>query len=231
MGAELTLLHTSTSHVARFARLGAERSPHVALRQVVREALLRRALRAGGVDEGVRRDLACELEALARPGSVVLCTCSTLGAAAEAWAAAHATGPRSDGGAPGVVRVDRAAAAHAVGLGRRVAAVVSAPTSLAPTRALLEEEARRQGHPVRVTVALADGAWERFEGGDREGYLERVASEARALARGADVVLLAQASMEGAEALVGADVPVVSSPAIGLAHAVALLEARLRTAP
>ncbi len=72
--------------------------------------------------------------------------------------------------------------------------------------------------PVVITTHLVAGAWERFEAGDRPGHLALVAAAADALAD-VDVIVLAQASMAGAAELVTTAVPVLSSPAPGLAAA------------
>ncbi|QCX27580.1 hypothetical protein [Nocardioides jishulii] len=141
---------------------------------------------------------------------VVVCTCSTIGGLAE-----------SVGGA-GAWRVDRPAAGRAVASGRRVGVVVALESTVEPTCALLEEEAARAGVRPTVEVLLAEGAWAAWEAGDLAGYLERVARSARLLADRSDVVLLAQASMAGAVALLDdVSVPVISTPASAVEWAVA----------
>ncbi|RSS51048.1 aspartate/glutamate racemase family protein [Streptomyces sp. WAC06614] len=142
------------------------------------------------------------------PGAV-LCTCSTLGGVAEALA--------PELGVP-VLRVDRPMCAEAVRLGPRIAVLAAVGSTLGPTTALIEEEAGAA--PVRVRARVVDGAWERFEAGDTGGYLARVAAAADAVT-GADVIVLAQASMADADALVRTAVPVLTSPARGLAAALA----------
>ena len=136
----------------------------------------------------------------------MLCTCSTIGGVAEAAAA------RS--GVP-VLRVDRPMAAEAVAAGSRVVVLAALESTLAPTVALVEEEADRAGRPVDVRTVLVEGAWARFEADDTAGYVRRVADAADAVT-GADVIVLAQASMAPAGPLTTARVPVLSSPRPGL---------------
>lgn len=204
----LALLHTSPVHVPVFDALRDTHHPGLELRHLVEEELLDRARSEG--PEAVADDVRAALRrAVADGARAVLCTCSTLGGVAErAAGAAGAT----------VVRVDRPMAAAAVAAGRRVTVLAALESTLAPTRTLIVEEARRAGRPVEVRTVLAAGAWDRFEAGDTEGYLRRVAAAADAVtAAGADAIVLAQASMAPAAGLVATAVPVFSSPRAGLA--------------
>ena len=79
--ARLTFLHTSASHIARFDAVLAELDSSVTARHFVREALLTEARTLGVSDAGVQRQLREVLASLARTSPVMLCTCSTLGAA------------------------------------------------------------------------------------------------------------------------------------------------------
>ncbi|MFE5491701.1 aspartate/glutamate racemase family protein [Streptomyces virginiae] len=202
----LTLLHTSPAHVPVFDALRDRHHPGAALRHLVVPELLDRA-RADGprsVAPALR-----ELLAAAGPGPVLV-TCSTIGATAEALAPAL--------GAP-VLRVDRPMAAAAVRTGPRIAVLAALASTLPPTAELLAEEAG--GRPVSVVPHLVPGAWESFEAGDTARYLSQVAEAADAVT-GADVIVLAQASMAGAADLVTTSTPVLSSPGPGLAAALAL---------
>jgi hypothetical protein len=135
----------------------------------------------------------------------VLCTCSTIGAVAE----------EAGAGVP-VLRVDRPMAAAAVARGPRVVVVATSESTLGPTAALVEEEARAAGRSVQVRTLLVDGAWARFEAGDIDGYVRSVAAAADSVTD-ADAIVLAQASMTPAQRLTTTAVPVLSSPRPGLA--------------
>lgn len=205
----LALLHTSPVHVPVFEGLRDEEHPGVELRHLVHEDLLARA-RVEGPDAVADDVEALLVRAVAEGASLVLCTCSTIGAVTEARAAAV--------GVP-LVRVDRPMAAAAVAAGRSVAVVATLHSTLGPTRALVEEEAARAGRPVDVTTVLVEGACERFEAGDREGHVRLIADAVDAL-DGVDSVVLAQASMAEAADRATLPVPVVSSPRVGLREAV-----------
>ncbi|MFD3546578.1 aspartate/glutamate racemase family protein [Streptomyces sp. NPDC058655] len=196
-------LHTSPAPLPGFDALRDRNHPRAALRHLVVPELLDRA-RAQG-PESVAEDLLALL-AEAAPGAALV-TCSTIGATAEALAPAL--------GFP-VLRVDRPMAAAAVRAGARIAVLATVESTFEPTGALLAEEAGARA--VSVRTHLVAGAWERFETGDTAGYLARVAAAADAVT-GADVIVLAQASMAGAEALTRTGTPVLSSPAPGLAAA------------
>ncbi|MGW3916687.1 aspartate/glutamate racemase family protein [Streptomyces sp. NPDC005070] len=204
----LALLHTSPAHIPVFDALRDADHPGLELRHLVDEELLARARREGpeAVADDVRARLA---EAVDDGARVVLCTCSTIGAIAE----------RTDAGVP-VLRVDRPMAAAAVATGSRVVVLATVASTLEPTVALVEEEARRAGRPVEARTALVDDAWALFEAGDTDGCARAVAEAADAVAD-ADVIVLAQASMTAAEGLASTYVPVLSSPRLGLAAAAA----------
>ncbi len=203
----LALLHTSPVHVPVFDALRDQDQPGLALRHLVHEGLLDRARDEG--PDAVADELGQILErAVADGAGAVLCTCSTIGGVAEARAAAL--------GVP-VLRVDRPMAAAAVTEGPAVTVLAAVTSTLAPTAALLAEEAERAGRRIDVRTVVVDGAWERFEAGDRDGYLRLIAAAVeRADADGADAVVLAQASMADAAARCAVRVPVLASPRTGL---------------
>ncbi|MET9512493.1 aspartate/glutamate racemase family protein [Streptomyces flavidovirens] len=215
----LTLLHTSPVHVPVFDALRDREHPGLAMRHVVDEALLDRA-RSGGPG-AADSAIAAVLDAAVGEGgaTAVLCTCSTIGAVAEANAARL--------GVP-VLRVDRpmAAAAVAAAPGRdvvRIAVVATVESTFGPTCDVIREEADAAGRTAVIRTVPAEGAWKYFEDGDRESYLDLVARTVDTIT-GVDVVVLAQASMADAAARTrtGSAAPVLSSPAPGLRAAAAV---------
>ncbi|MGX5187406.1 aspartate/glutamate racemase family protein [Streptomyces avermitilis] len=204
--ATLALLHTSPAHVPVFDALRDEGHPGLELTHFVAGELLARA-RAEG-PEAVADEVRAALDrAVAAGAGAVLCTCSTIGAVAEA---AGADVP--------VLRVDRPMAAAAVAAGPRIVVVATVESTLEPTVALVEEEAA--GRPVDIRTLLVADAWARFEAGDTDGYVRAVAEAADTVAD-ADAIVLAQASMAPAQHLTTTTVPVLSSPRPGLAAAAA----------
>ncbi len=204
----LVLFHTSEAHVPGFSALAAALAPAIApgiaVRHVVRADLLERAIAAGGLAPGIRAAARAALCAEAEGAAAVLCTCSTLGPAAE--------DADRDAAAP-VLRIDRAMADHAVARARRIAVVACIEATLEPTAAVVAAAARAAGKTVETSVHLLDGPWRHFENGDLDAYHRAVADGLRGIAARAEIVLLAQASMAPAAALcAGLPVPVLSSP-------------------
>ncbi|MFF1510877.1 aspartate/glutamate racemase family protein [Streptomyces sp. NPDC058326] len=209
----LALLHTSPVHVPVFDGLRDRHHPGLVLRHLVDEELLVRARDAG--PEAVGEAVAAALAAAVADGAdAVLCTCSTIGGVAERQAGAL--------GVP-VLRVDRPMAAEAA-RHRRIVVVAALRSTLEPTVALIAEESGPD--TSIVTTVVVEEAWERFEAGDREGYLDAVARAVDgAPGDDAGVVVLAQASMADAVGRMTTRRLVLASPRPGLAAAAAAVAA------
>ncbi|MGW0562202.1 aspartate/glutamate racemase family protein [Streptomyces sp. NPDC003016] len=210
----LTLLHTSPAHVPVFEALRDREHPGLEMRHVIHEELLARA-RSGGPGAADSEVAAVLAAAVGEGGATaVLCTCSTIGAVAEAYGARL--------GVP-VLRLDRPMAAAAVAAAPerdtvRIAVVATVESTFGPTCDLIREEADAAERRADLRTVPAEGAWRYFEDGDRDGYLDLVARTVDAIT-GVDVVVLAQASMADAATRTRDDrtaVPVLSSPVPGL---------------
>lgn len=214
----LAFLHTSPVHVPTFTDLLARLAPGTVATHIVDEALLRDAQADGHAHPAIVGRVQAAVRALADPGArVVVCTCSTVGGAAEATPTA---------GRFTAARIDRKMADRAVELGPRVLVLAALQSTLAPTAALIAESARRLVRPVQLRLHWVEGAWAHFEAGQREAYLRAIADAVRAVVGDADVVVLAQASMAGAASeLCDLGVPVLCSPELGVRAALALLPA------
>lgn len=212
--ADIAFLHTSPVHVATFEALLREACPGLTARHVVREDLLAEAQRVGLHDPALQAGLRQALDAAAAQAAVVVCTCSTLGALAES----NATGR----GVP-VMRVDRAMADTAVRRGAPVLMVAAVKSTLQPTEALLRSSAERLGLPLVSRALWVEAAWPLFEAGRHGDYLATLVDAVLAEVRAGETVLLAQASMAGAEPLLARHgLTVLSSPRLGVEHAVQL---------
>lgn len=220
----LAFLHTAQVHVPTFERLVRRIEPGLRVRHVVREELLADA-RVVGVDDAglVSRVHEAMHEAASEGAKVVVCTCSTIGAIAERT-------PTGD--AFRALRIDRAMANRAVRTGPRVLIAAALESTLAPTKALVLSAAQDAGIAVQPAMLFVEDAWPHFEAGDSVRYIETLTSAIRAASAEADVVVLAQASMAPvADALADLGIDVLSSPAPGTAHAVALAAAALALNP
>jgi hypothetical protein len=195
-------LHTAEVHVATFRRLFAELAPPgLDDLHLVDEGLLADARRTGTAPK-----LADRLSELVTAGAdLIVCTCSTIGADAEAMS-----------GEVPVLRLDRPMAEAAIAAGDRIAVVATVESTMEPTLALLRETAER---PVTLIPSPCYAAWRHFEAGDLTAYDEAIAAHIRAVAADADVFVLAQASMAGAVALLPG-LAVLASPRAAVVAAV-----------
>jgi aspartate/glutamate racemase len=208
------LLHTVPSLAATFDDLVRGSAPD--LRRIhVADAWLLDTARRAGVTPAVEETVAAHVRHLVAAGArAVLVTCSSIGEAAEN-AASTVDVP--------VVRVDATMADEAVAAATgprargRIAVLATLPSTLGPTGRLVERAARGAARPVAVNATVVDGAAEANDLGDRERVEDLVAASVVAASSGADVIVLAQASMARAAARVDVPVPVLSSPAGGVA--------------
>jgi hypothetical protein len=214
MSKTLAFLHTSTVHIATFDRLLAESDPSITARHFVDESLLDEARTAGEITPALEQRIAAALRNASAPDdAVVLCTCSTIGASAEAAGAQAGSA---------VLRVDRPMAERAVALGERILVAAALASTLGPTCALILDAAQAAGKQIELRELLCETAWAFFERGDLPGYAQTIADELRAAAGTADVIVLAQASMAAAAPLCAdLGVPILSSPRLGLEAALA----------
>jgi hypothetical protein len=201
----LTLLHTAEIHRQAFDALGDRIAPERRLRHVVRPDWLARS------QAGVPKDVAAEIaQAVTEAEGGVLCTCTTIGPAAEA---------------AGAMRVDwpmMQAAARSQG---PVLLVYTLESTLEPSLALLRRALDEAGHPGAVHLLALTQFWPLFQAGERTAFEAAIAGGVRDAARdreGLGAVVLAQGSMAGvAPRLADLGVPVLSSPELALRCALA----------
>lgn len=216
----VTILHTSFLAVEGLTRLFFELDPDVELQHIVDDRMLDEVREAGSVTPSVAQRLVHYLRAAEASGSDLLFSqCSSVGDAVE-QAARHVALP--------VVRIDARMAQYACEAGTRVGVAATLATTLAPTVALIEATARRLARPVEVETVLVEGAFADLEAGDLEAHHRKVAEVVRALAARVDVVVCAQGSMAAALETIGTPpVPVLTSPRLGVEHALEVLRERL----
>ena len=144
-------------------------------------------------DDGItpkteRRLLSLFKAAVLTEPDLVLCTCSSIGEVAEKAATLYPEVP--------IVRIDDAMARYAVEHYSRIAVMATLSTTVLPSCRLIERIAAQQGKSVKVVSATAEGAFPLLISGKPEEALERMKKTAAQLCGDADVLLLAQASME-----------------------------------
>lgn len=191
---DLTLLHTAEVHVETFRAL----APGADLDQQVRADWLERA--QGGIDAELRAEIAAAVAAADGP---VLCTCTTLGPAAEE---------------AGATRIDWPMMQEAARIGGPVLMAYCLESTADPSQALL----RRAFGPrdPQLTCLELCHHWPLFEAGDDAGFAAAIAADTVKAMGAMDFacVVLAQASMAGAAELLRqrVTVPVLASPEIAV---------------
>jgi hypothetical protein len=195
-------LHTAESNIAVFNAAAAQINvPAEVITHHVRSDLLDACEKAGGLTDEICQLTADYLLALSQDADSVVLTCSTLGAAAER-AALNSTVP--------ILRVDKALAETALAQGKEIAVLYAVETTRGPTEHLFSQQ---EGYAqANVRFEWVAGAWDMFKAGNGAGYLQ-------AYEAGADIVVLAQASMAGAAELTQFGTP-LTSPICGLRAAV-----------
>jgi hypothetical protein len=198
---DLTLFHTADVHVATFDAL----APTARLSHVVRPDWLARA--QGGIGPDLKLEITHAIQAATGP---VLCSCTTIGEAAEEAGATRIDWPMM-----------QRAAQTAAAAGGPVLLVYCLDSTKEPSTALLERAfAQLDAGPIIHPLPLSD-LWPLFEAGDRQGFHAQIAARVQAqLQQTPDTtcVVLAQASMAGAKDLLQhrTSVPVLASPAIAM---------------
>ncbi len=199
----ITFLHTSPLHKATFDRLATQMSVGNALVHHVHEDWLKVA-RKHGVRQGMIDDLSALIHAA--PGPVV-CTCTTLGEAAEAL---------------GAIRVDAPMMAKAAEVGGPILLAYALESTAQPSLDLLERALAVRGTKATVHPLSITEFWPLFEAGEHEAFVACVAGAVRHAATQTDLgcVVLAQASMAPAgPMLADIGVPILTSPAAALEFA------------
>jgi aspartate/glutamate racemase len=133
---------------------------------------------------------------------IVMLTCSSI---------SHLASPTAERVGIPVLRIDEAMADEAVAIGGRMAVLATLATTLTPTTALIRERAALAGASPDIAGEVIEGAFTAVSAGDRPTHDRLVAAAIERAARSADVVVLAQASMSSAAAVVTVDVPVLTS--------------------
>jgi hypothetical protein len=204
----VALLHTSGVHVATFDRLFSEFEAEVALEHYVSEDLLVEAQKVGPNDPLLVERVQHAMRQSSLGGaSMVVCTCSTIGGAAE----------RTLSDSFQAMRIDRAMADQAVGLGPNILIVAALASTLNPTRQLVKESARALAREVHIELLHIQNAWDHFLEGRQDRYIEEIVAGVSRGLGSANAVILSQASMaQAADALGGIGVKVLTSPQLGV---------------
>lgn len=212
----IAFIHTGAVVIPTIAELSGRYLPGVDVQHLLDSTIVADLARDAAGTRVADRLVDLGRAAAAAGAQVVVFSCSSISGLAAPTAEAI--------GIP-VLRIDEAMADEAVRRGSRVAVLATLPTTLVPTAALLRERAQLAGRDVVLSEVLVEGAFEAVGSGDRARHDALVGSAIEAAATTADVVVLAQASMAGAAQAVHVDVPVLTSPELGVQRLAQVLAA------
>lgn len=217
---QIAMIHTVSGLIPLFDGLAKQHLPEWQGFNMLDESLLRGTIRDGVLSRTTMWRLAQMVRSAVEAGAgAVVVTCSSLGPAVDA-ATPFCPVP--------LFRIDEGMAQSAITLGQRVGVLATLRTTLDPTSDLIRRSAVQAGRACTVVAELAEGAFEKLAAGDTAGHDAMVAQSLRDLAPKADVIVLAQASMARALALVQDALhptPVLTSPEIGMLHIAKCLSA------
>ena len=199
----ITFLHTSSIHIDRFEQLVRKYHSTIPIQHIVNEAILEIALTTGDLDKSSFLRTIQEIEQ--SNSKLIICTCSTYGQLCDQL--------------PSIKRIDRPIAEQIVAQYSTIALAYTALSTKAISQDLLLQTAKQQGKKIHIIDCDCTHCWPYFEAGDLQKYEEEIATTIRRKANQAEVIFLAQASMEGAMAyLEDLEQTVVSSPEFGVKH-------------
>lgn len=217
---QIAIIHTVSGLIPLFDGLAKQHLPQWQGFNMLDESLLRSTIRDGALSQTTMWRLTQLVRSAVDAGAgAVVVTCSSLGPAVDA-AKPFCPVP--------LFRIDEGMAEAAVTLGPRIGVLATLRTTLDPTSDLIRRSAAKAGRTCTVIAELAEGAFQKLSLGDTAGHDAMVAQSLRDLAPRADVIVLAQASMARALALVQDalhPLPVLTSPEIGMQHIASQLSA------
>lgn len=218
-GKTVFIIHTSSVSVDYLNKLFKEFGPHLTVRNIIDDSLLPEVLTHGGVTEGVRQRIVSYARLAEQTGAAMIFNqCSSVGEAAD-LAAKEVKIP--------LIKVDEEMARVAVESGKKIGVVATLGTTLGPTCRLIQRTADVRDKPIEIVERLVEGAFEKLVGGDRAGHNAMVIASIRQLCTEVDVVVCAQGSMVALlDDLGQTPVPVLTSPRMGVEHAVKMLATR-----
>jgi Asp/Glu/hydantoin racemase len=220
MGKILTVLHTGLTTVPVIGRQLDELLPtDVTVRHVVDDSLLIDTRKAGFMTDDVAKRIVSYVKLAEEHGSdCVLFACSSVGPAADL--------ARKEVDIP-VLKIDEPMAEEAVRRAKRIAILATVPTTLKPTRALVEKAAEESCAKVEIETFLSDKAFDALSGGDVEAHNRLLIEDIKKCVKEFDLVVFAQASMTNILPSLPEDIlaKVITSPRLGVMRTVKVLEA------
>lgn len=207
---KVVAVHTAMALVEPLTKLFKENFPEVKLNHIADDSLIQEVIANNAVTSSVRRRLLSYYMTAADSGAdVVFNCCSSVGDVADMG---NLIAPVP------VFRIDYPMAVQAVESAKRIAVISTLPTTLDPTRRLLNQVAQAKGKEVVLVDGLAKGAFQAGQSGDGETHDRLIREAAEKIADQVDLFVLAQGSMARMEQKLAeiTGKPVLSSPLSGV---------------
>ncbi len=214
---KLAIIHTTPATVDSLKALAAEILPDYEVVNLVDDSILPQLAHNGGDVSQVEERLVQYARIASDIGAqAILEACSSVG---------EVVSKMVDSVTIPVVRIDEAMAEAAIQRGQRIGIVATLPTTLNPTRRLLEAKAKSAGKTIEIRTALAESAYQKLMSGDRDGHDSDLMQVLVEIAKETDVVVLAQASMARVLPSLPAEIQdkFLTSPRMGMERVKAVL--------
>ena len=210
---KIMFLHTSNSHINRFEKIVKEIDKNIDTEHFVNERILEVALRTGNIDV---RGFTDEINRIKKESSgKIICTCSTYGGLCNG----------ND-----VLRIDKPIAEKIVSEYSQIGIAFTAKSTKEISKKLLITQAKKQGKQITIKEINCEDSWAWFQKGNLIKYSIDIANRIKQKRSDCEVILLAQASMEGAkEYLVNEAYKTVSSPKYGVEKYIELIKKKHHT--
>ena len=215
----VAIVYTSMGQYEKIKALYAELAPELKLYHIIEDSMVGDLTDAGCASEAIVDRLRNYFKAGVRTGAdVIMMMCSSVGGAAM----------QLQGEIPiPIIRVDSAMMSEALKHGTKIGMIGSLKTTLVPSTEHAYEIAKKEGKTITVIESLAEGAHPALVAKNFDKHDELVMKSAKELvAKGVDVIVLAQASLSRMEESIAKETgkPCVSSPRLGVLSVKKFLE-------
>lgn len=184
--------------------------PEVEMINIIDDSLLEEALSYGKITPGIIARMCDYYQNLQDLGCVcALNQCSSVGEASDI-AGKLVNYP--------IFKIDRPMARQAATLGKRIAVIATACSTVEPSSKLVETEAVKLGRSVTVDRCFVEGAYDfLLKTGNKQRHNEMVVEKVEEAAKNHDVIVLAQGSMFHLTSLLNhIKIPVLTSLETGI---------------
>lgn len=210
---KIALIHTTPLTVEPLKKLIKKREPELEIINIVDDSILPELINNNAdlklVEERVEYYIKTAVE---QGADLVMSACSSIGEIFDQ--------KDQDYKIP-IMRIDSAMAEKAVENAAIIGVAATLETTLKPSTELIRKKAAAADKDIEIKTALADSAYQKLIAGDQNAHDQLLAEKLKELAADVEVVVLAQASMAGAVAVLPEKMrsKFLTSPELGIKQA------------